>query len=182
MNLHSLLTRLGRLPKHLPIVLVSALLVPAACQSVCEQAGDVAAAERSSEEADEVSLEITFKDQDARLLANQLRMFAGTGLQVRIEAPDSQTWKVSGNASDVRTIRLLATALDTALLTPGHVVRTFEFEHRDARLLANSVRGGAPEGQRWSIIATPEGRWYVIVPQDEVEALEAWIEELDAPS
>ena len=135
----------------------------------------------SDEAAETASLEITFKEQDARLLANQMRGFELGGLEVRIQAPDSETWIVSGAASDVRIVQSLARALDSNLVTPEHVVRTYEIEHHDARSLANATRGRGPEGLSVGIVVSPEGSWYVIVKQEDVEALESWLAEIDSP-
>ena len=133
------------------------------------------------EAAETVTLEITFKEQDARLLANQMRGFELGGLEAGIQAPDSGTWIVSGSASDVRDVQLLARALDSNLVTPEHVVRAYEIEHHDARSLANATRGRAPEGLSVGVVVSPEGSWYVIVQQKDVEALESWIAEIDSP-
>ena len=133
------------------------------------------------EAGETVTLEITFKEQDARLLANQMRGFELGGLEAGIQAPDSGTWVVSGSASDVRDVQLLARALDSNLVTPEHVGRTYEIEHHDARSLANATRGRAPEGLQVGIVVSPEGSWYVIVKQEDVEALESWLAEIDSP-
>ena len=133
------------------------------------------------EAAETVTLEITFKEQDARLLANQMRGFKLGGLEARIQAPDPETWIVSGPASDVRDVQLLARALDSNLVTPEHVVRAYEIEHHDARSLANATRGRAPEGLHVGIVVSPEGTWYVIVQPEDVEALESWLAEIDSP-
>jgi type II secretory pathway component GspD/PulD (secretin) len=135
----------------------------------------------SDEAAETASLEITFKEQDARLLANQMRGFELGGLEVRIQAPDSETWIVSGAASDVRIVQSLARALDSTLVTSEHVIRAYEIEHHDARSLANATRGRAPEGLSVGIVVSPEGSWYVIVKQEDVEALESWLAEIDSP-
>jgi len=168
--------------KHLSTALVSVMLFPAACHSVGDQADNAEVADGFQEAADTATLEITFKEQDARLLSNRMRGFQLAGMQARIEVPDSRTWLVSGTASDVRTIQLLAGAFDRTILTPEHVVRAYDIEHRDARLLANSVRGRMPEGASWGVVASPEGRWYVILPRDEVMAFEAWLDEIDSPN
>ncbi len=133
------------------------------------------------EAAETVSLEITFEEQDARLLANQMRGFELGSLETGIQAPDSGTWIVSGSASDVRDVQLLARALDSNLVTQEHVVRTYEIEHHDARSLANATRGREPEGLSVGIVVSPEGSWYVIVKQEDVEALESWLREIDSP-
>ena len=135
----------------------------------------------SDEAAETASLEITFKEQDARLLANQMRGFELGGLEVRIQAPDSETWIVSGAASDVRIVQSLARALDSTLVTSEHVIRAYEIEHHDARSLANATRGRGPEGLSVGIVVSPEGSWYVIVKQEDVEALESWLAEIDSP-
>lgn len=135
----------------------------------------------SDEAAETVSLEITFKEQDARLLANQMRGFELGGLELRIQSPDSETWIVSGAASDVRIVQSLARALDSTLVTSEHVIRAYEIEHHDARSLANATRGRAPEGLSVGIVVSPEGSWYVIVKQEDVEALESWLAEIDSP-
>ena len=135
----------------------------------------------SDEAAETASLEITFKEQDARLLANQMRGFELGGLELRIQSPDSETWIVSGAASDVRIVQSLARALDSTLVTSEHVIRAYEIEHHDARSLANATRGRAPEGLSVGIVVSPEGSWYVIVKQEDVEALESWLAEIDSP-
>jgi len=135
----------------------------------------------SDEAVETVSLEITFEEQDARLLANQMRGFELGALEAGIQAPDSSTWIVSGPAADVRDVQLLARALDSTHVTPEHVVRTYEIEHHDARSLANATRGLAPEGLSVGIVVSPEGSWYVIVKQEDVEALESWLAEIDSP-
>ena len=157
-------------------------LLAAACQSIGDQADSAAAADSSQEAADTATLEVTFKEQDARQLAIRMRRLLADGMQVSILAPDSRTWIVSGTASDVRTIKHLAEALDRTILTPEHVVRTYDIEHQDARLLAVSSRGTAPKGASWGIVVSPEGRWHVILPQDELVAFEAWLDEIDSPS
>ena len=158
------------------------VMLAAACQSIGHQADNAAAADSSPEAADTATLEVTFKEQDARQLANRMRSFQLGGMQVRIVAPDSRTWVVSGTASDVRTIKHLAEVLDRTILTPEHVVRTYDIEHQDARLLANSSRGTAPKGASWGIVVSSEDRWYVILPRGEVVAFEAWLDEIDSPS
>jgi type II secretory pathway component GspD/PulD (secretin) len=135
----------------------------------------------SDEAAETASLEITFKEQDARLLANQMRGFELGGLEFRIQSTDSETWIVSGAASDVRIVQSLARALDSTLVTSEHVIRAYEIEHHDARSLANATRGRAPEGLSVGIVVSPEGSWYVIVKQEDVEALESWLAEIDSP-
>ena len=157
-------------------------LLAAACQSIGDQADSAAAADSSQEAADTATLEVTFKEQDARQLAIRMRRLLADGMQVSILAPDSRTWIVSGTASDVRTIKHLAEALDRTILTPEHVVRSYDIEHQDARLLAVSSRGTAPKGASWGIVVSPEGRWHVILPQDELVAFEAWLDEIDSPS
>ncbi len=134
------------------------------------------------EAAETASLEITFEEQDARLLANQMRGFELGGLEARIQAPDPETWIVSGPASDVRDVQLLARALDSTLVTREHVIRAYEIEHHDARSLANATRGRGPEGLSVGIVVSPEGSWYVIVKQEDVEALESWLAEIDSPN
>ena len=157
-------------------------LLAAACQSIGDQADSAAAADSSQEAADTATLEVTFKEQDARQLAIRMRRLLADGMQVSILAPDSRTWIVSGTASDVRTIKHLAKVLDRTILTPEHVVRSYDIEHQDARLLAVSSRGTAPKGASWGIVVSPEGRWHVILPQDELVAFEAWLDEIDSPS
>jgi len=144
--------------------------VSVACQSVDEQ----------TEVTETKSLEITFKEQDARLLANRMRGFGLDDLKVSIQAPDSETWIVAGPRRDVWLVQLLARSLDSTLVTPEHVVRTYEIEHRDARLLANEIRGRAPLGLHVGVLASPDGTWYVIVHQEEIEAFESWLAEIDS--
>lgn len=160
-------------PLHLAICLSTGLL--AGCSSAYYYPDEL------DEAAETVTLEITFKEQDARLLANQMRGFELGGLEARIQAPDPETWIVSGPASDVRDVQLLARALDSNLVTPEHVVRAYEIEHHDARSLANATRGRAPEGLHVGIVVSPEGTWYVIVQHEDVEALESWLAEIDSP-
>ena len=161
-------------PKAIRLVASASLALLAtfsvACHSVDEQA----------EVVETKSLEITFKEQDARLLANRIRGFGLDDLKVGIQAPDSETWIVAGPRRDVWLVQLLARALDSTLVTPEHVVRTYEIEHRDARLLANEIRGRTSLGLHFGVIASPEGTWYVIVHQDEIEAFESWLAEIDS--
>ena len=158
------------------------VMLAAACQSLGDQADNAAAPDSSQEAANTATLEVTFEKQDARQLAIRMRRFQPDGMPVRILASDSRTWVVSGTASDVRTIKHLADVLDRTILTPEHVIRTYDIEHQDARLLAVSSRGTAPKGASWGIVVSPEGRWHVILPQDELVAFEAWLDEIDSPS
>ncbi len=161
-------------PLHLAIYLSTGLLAVASL-AYFYYPGEL------DEAAETVSLEITFEEQDARLLANQMRGFELGSLETGIQAPDSGTWIVSGSASDVRDVQLLARALDSNLVTQEHVVRTYEIEHHDARSLANAIRGRFPKGQNYGILALSESSWYVIVKQEDVEALESWLREIDSP-
>jgi type II secretory pathway component GspD/PulD (secretin) len=161
---------------------VSRIVLTVHLKQAGAQADNAASADSSQEAADTATLEVTFKEQDARQLAIRMRSFQPDGMQVRILAPDSRTWVVSGTASDVRTIKHLAEVLDRTILTPEHVVRTYDIEHQDARLLAVSSRSTAPKGASWGIVVSPEGRWHVILPQDELVAFEAWLDEIDSPS
>jgi hypothetical protein len=157
-----------RLTASASLALVATLSV--ACHSVGEK----------EEAAEDVTVEITFKEQEARLLANQMRGFDLGGLEASIQAPDPETWIVSGSKSDVWTVQLLARALDSTSVTMEHVVRTYEIEHHDARSLANATRGRGPEGLKVGILAVPQGEWYVIVHQEDVEAFESWLAEIDS--
>ena len=145
--------------------------VSVGCHSVDEQA----------EVVETKSLEITFKEQDARLLANRMRGFGLDDLKVSIQAPDSETWTVAGPPRDVWLVQLLARSLDSTLFTQEHVVRTYEIEHRDARLLANEIRGGAPLDLHVGVLASSDGTWFVIVHQEKIEAFESWLAEIDSP-
>jgi len=161
--------------KALRLAASASLALVAVISAACHSVGDQA------EGSDTTTLEITFKEQEARLLANRMRGFDLGGLEVLIQAPDSRTWIVSGPKSDVRAVRYLARVLDTTLVTPKHVVRTYDIEHHDARSLANATRGRGPKGQHRGVLAISEGTWYVIVRSEEVGALEAWLAEIDSP-
>jgi hypothetical protein len=146
--------------------------VSVACHSVDEQA----------EVVETKSLDITFKEQDARLLANRMRGFGLDDLKVGIQAPDSETWIVSGPPRDVWLVQLLVRSLDSTLFTQEHVVRTYEIEHRDARQLANEIRGGVDSlDLQFGVLASPDGTWYVTVHQEDIEAFESWLAEIDSP-
>ena len=134
----------------------------------------------SDEAVETVSLEINFEEQDARLLANQMRGFELGGLEVGIQAHDRETWIVSGPASDVRDVQLIARMLDSTSMSLDHVVRAYEIEHHDPRSLANATRGRAPEGLSVGVVVSPEGSWYVIVKREDVDALESWLAEIDS--
>ena len=168
------------------IALLSLLpLLSAACHTSHNQLDETVAAENPSATADTETLEITFKRVDARLLANYLRIFQGSGLQASIEAPNPGIWMVSGTASDVRALQILARVFDAPggpSMTHGLVGRVYKIEHQDARLLAHAAWGQGDQDSSARIIASPEGWWYVILPENEVEAFELWLAEMDSPN
>ena len=75
----------------------------------------------------------------------------------------------------------MAMAFDGPALTPEHVGGVYPIEHQDPRLLINSARGRPDWGERWIVIATPEPRWYAMIPKGEVEAFEAVLAAIDVP-
>lgn len=170
--------------KHPLILIGPALLLLIACQSGGDHTEEAVAADSAppaaSQDPGAATAEITLEEQDARLLADRVRPFlSGTG--ARIEVPDARTWLVSGTASEVRLVRLMAMAFDTSLLTPEHVGRTYEIEHHDPRLLTNSARGREDWGSTWIVVATTDPTWYVMVPRDEVDDFEAVLATIDQP-
>ncbi len=168
------------------IALLSLLpLLSAACHTSHSQLDETVAAESPTATADTETLEITFRRVDARLLANYLRIFQGSGLHASIEAPNPRIWMVSGTASDVRALQILARVFDAPggpSLTPGLVGRVYKIEHQDARLLAHAAWGQGDQDSSARIIASPEGWWYVILPENEVVAFELWLAEMDSPN